>query len=105
MINQPGQHTSETPWLAQHWQDWQWCMGQADILRDYAGQVIVLHERQVLGSGQGHLEALEDAQQRVEAAGQSLPEDPALIINLGALDSFLDVLEYEQSLIPFLRRS
>jgi hypothetical protein len=79
MINQPEQKSSETPWLAQHWQDWRWCMGQANILRDYAGQVIVLHERQVLGSGQGHLEALEDARQRVEAAGQSLPERAALL--------------------------
>jgi hypothetical protein len=54
-------------------------MRQADILRDYAGRVIVLHERQVLGSGRDHLEALDDARQRVEAAGQSLPERAALL--------------------------
>jgi hypothetical protein len=41
--------------------DWEWCMTQPEILKKYAGQVVVVYREKVWGHGSDHLEALQDA--------------------------------------------
>jgi hypothetical protein len=55
--------------------DYDWCLSQPpEVLRPYAGQVIVVHQRTILGSGVDHREALENARQQVAAHGRPFPE-------------------------------
>src|SRR5689334_16045514 len=50
-----------------------WWMHNARIRDAYAGQVIIVHNQKILGSGPGSLEALQDAQKKAEEAGTPLP--------------------------------
>jgi hypothetical protein len=76
-----GIETNETPeqkrafaeWFQRQQADYFWCMAQLEIRERYRGQVVVLHQRRVLGSGADHVEALADARGRVERQGRSLP--------------------------------
>jgi len=54
--------------------EYAWFVRQQENIDRYRGQVVALHNRVVLGSGAGHLEALEDARRRAEAEGRTLPE-------------------------------
>jgi hypothetical protein len=47
---------------------------QPENIARYRGQVVVLHNRVVLGSGAGHVEAMADARRRAEAENRSLLE-------------------------------
>ncbi len=60
-------------WFSRQLDDIRWFLGQHDVLRRYAGQVVILHKRTILASGQDDLLALENARQRTQAAGDKLP--------------------------------
>jgi hypothetical protein len=63
----PEQKRAWLEWFERQQANYFWCLGQPDILERYAGQVVILHEHVILGSGTGSQEALEDARQRAEA--------------------------------------
>lgn len=61
-------------WAAMMEQEYLWCLGQRDIQKQYAGKIVILYHRQILGSGNTHREALQDARSRATASGQTVPE-------------------------------
>src|ERR1700730_2937858 len=69
----PEQKRAFVEWFHKQKDDYFWCLNQPDVLERYAGQVVVLHNRVVLGSGPGHLQAKEDARRQVETRGETLP--------------------------------
>jgi hypothetical protein len=83
-----GIETNETPeqksafveWFQHQQADYFWCMAQQEIRERYRAQVVVLHQRRVLGSGPDHVEALADARTRVEQQGGSLPPVNELLL-------------------------
>src|SRR5262245_30198478 len=83
-----GIETNETPeqkkefveWFQHEQADYFWCMAQLDVRERYGDQVVDLHQRQVIGSGPGHVEALADARTRVEQQGGSLPPVNELLL-------------------------
>ena len=60
-------------WFEKQKADYIWCLRQPEIVARYQGQVLVLHERNILGSGRDSLQALHDAQERVAAQNQPFP--------------------------------
>jgi hypothetical protein len=69
----PEQRKAFLEWFHRQQEDYFWCLNQLDICERYRGQVVVLHDRKILGSGIGGREAKEDALQRLEAQGAQLP--------------------------------
>jgi hypothetical protein len=59
--------------LRQHIADDAWALTQDHLVERYGGQVILLHRREVLGSGRNHLEALESARTALQEAGRAMP--------------------------------
>jgi hypothetical protein len=55
-----------------------WFVRQPENIARYRGQVVILHHRVVLGSGAGHLEAMEDARRRAAADNRALPQDDVM---------------------------
>src|SRR4051794_14571031 len=50
-----------------------WFLGQENLVEQYRGNVVVLHNRRIIGRGNDHSEAKEDARRQVEARGEVLP--------------------------------
>jgi hypothetical protein len=44
--------------------DYEWVLHDADIQRQYAGQVVAVHDRKVWGAGKTHATALQAARRR-----------------------------------------
>jgi hypothetical protein len=55
-------------------EDYDWWLGQSDLREQYAGRVVILHNRSVLGSGANHREAFDNARRLAEEQGRTLPE-------------------------------
>ena len=53
--------------------DLRWFVSQPEHFERYAGLVVLLRDREVIGSGRDELEALADAQQRAAQQGKTLP--------------------------------
>jgi hypothetical protein len=41
--------------------DYEWCLHDADVRRQYSGKVVVAHGKRILGWGSNHLEAWQSA--------------------------------------------
>src|SRR5258708_37797759 len=61
-------------WFAKQQADILWFLGQHEVLARYPGQVVVLHNRIVIGSGRDHLEAMADARRQTAQRGEPLPD-------------------------------
>jgi hypothetical protein len=75
----PEQKRAFVEWFLKQQADYFWCLNQLDILERYPGQIVVLHDRKVIGSGAGTVEAREDAKRQVEARGETLPPSNDLL--------------------------
>ena len=42
--------------------DYEWCLHDPDVRRQYGGQVVVAHQRRIWGAGRDHIAALKAAQ-------------------------------------------
>ena len=60
--------------------DFLWCLNHSDLAKQYAEQVVVVHERQVIGSGATFEEARTDAVRRWEEKGGPFPADRDLLM-------------------------
>jgi hypothetical protein len=67
-------------WFERQKADYFWCLNQIDVLDRYSGQVVVLHNRVILGSGHGAQEALDDARKRADDSGMALPGGRELLL-------------------------
>ncbi|SRR5579884_2217533 len=43
-------------------EDYEWCLNDPDVRRQYGNQVVVAHQRRIWGAGKDHLAAWDDAQ-------------------------------------------
>jgi hypothetical protein len=77
-------------WFQRYQADYLWCLNQRDLRERYAGQVVILHNRVVLGSGYSGAEARADARQRLEARGESMPAENALLIMIVPAQLWVD---------------
>jgi hypothetical protein len=44
-------------------EDYEWCLHDPDVRRQYGGQVVAAHQRRIWGAGANHLDALDAALQ------------------------------------------
>lgn len=44
-------------------EDYEWCLNDPDVRRQYGGQVVAAHQRRIWGAGANHLDALDAALQ------------------------------------------
>jgi len=44
-------------------EDYEWCLNDPEVRRQYGGQVVAAHQRRVWGAGANHLDALDAALQ------------------------------------------
>jgi hypothetical protein len=44
-------------------EDYEWCLNDPDVRRQYGGQVVAAHQRRIWGVGANHLDALDAALQ------------------------------------------
>jgi hypothetical protein len=82
MANLPPQSKRDDAWVTwfeQQKEDSLWSLEQPEIRDQHAGQVVVLHHREVIGAGRDNLEALEDARQKCQQRQASLPPHPELV--------------------------
>jgi hypothetical protein len=60
-------------WFQRMQGDALWFLGQQELVERYAGSVVVLHNRQVIGRGKNHSQAKDDACRQVQEKGEVLP--------------------------------
>jgi hypothetical protein len=60
--------------------DYRWCRQQRDLLASYSGQVVVFHNRTILGNGVDHHAALENARARAVGKDRALPAHGLLFL-------------------------
>jgi hypothetical protein len=68
-----------TEWFTRMQGDVTWFLGQAGLVQRYAGNVVLLYHRQVVGRGEDHVQAKEDARRYFEARGEALPPPSELL--------------------------
>src|SRR5262245_665299 len=66
--------------LRKYQEDYFWCMKQTDLLLRYKDQILILHDRKILGSGPTGPEAWEDARRRATERGEPLPARKELMV-------------------------
>jgi hypothetical protein len=76
----PEQRRAFVKWLRQAQEDYLWCLNQHEVLERYPGQVVVLHNRRIIGHGIGTPEARQDAQDKAKARGETLPPKDQLVL-------------------------
>jgi hypothetical protein len=73
-MSEPAEDTKAwVAWFEKQSADYNWCLSQPEILDRYRGQVLVVQERNILGSGRDSLQALHDAQERLARQNQPFP--------------------------------
>jgi hypothetical protein len=60
--------------------DYAWFMRQPENIAHYAGKIVLLHHRTVLGSGADYTEAAEDARRRAAAEDRALPPQDEVLM-------------------------
>jgi hypothetical protein len=60
--------------------DYIWCRGQRDLLAQHAGQVVVFHNRTLVGSGADHHEAMKDVRERAARENRPVPSAGLLFV-------------------------
>jgi hypothetical protein len=68
--------------------DYDWFMNQPDLRARYAGLLVILRNRVVLGSGSDHAQALEDARRRATEEKRPLTEHGLLFVPVPESTSF-----------------
>ncbi len=66
-------------WFRRKQEEFFWCLRQPRIVNMYAGQVVVVHDRVILGNGPNSGEALEDARKKAAERGTALPAPGELL--------------------------
>jgi hypothetical protein len=61
-------------------EDYLWCLNQVDLRERYANQVVILHDRKVIGSGESSAQAREAARQALAAQGTAFPSESEIHI-------------------------
>src|SRR5262245_11051064 len=77
-------------WFEKQQADGRWCLSQPDILKRYAGRVVVVHNRTILGSGRDDLEARDDAFRQAQTMGSTLPAERDLLFLVIPDQAWLD---------------
>src|SRR4051812_43354057 len=81
MADEKNGQTGETPeqkrafmeWFRRQRDDYFWCLNNKESREKYAGRVVALCGRTVLGSGRDDLEASEDVKRNLETRGEPVP--------------------------------
>jgi hypothetical protein len=66
--------------LRKHQEEYLWCMKQTELLHRHADQILILHDRQVIGSGSTGPEAWQDAERHAAEQGNALPPRGQLLV-------------------------
>jgi hypothetical protein len=90
----PEQKRKFVEWFLKQQEDYFWCLNQLDIRERYRGQIVVLHNRQIIGSGPGSVEARENARQRVVAQGEVMPPTADLLLVVIPEHIWLDEIRF-----------
>jgi hypothetical protein len=77
-------------WFERQKADYFWCLNQVDLRERYAGQVVMMHRRVVLGSGASVAEARDEAKRCLEARGETLPSESDLLIMIVPSQLWMD---------------
>ncbi len=102
----PAQKRAFVEWFLKQQEDYFWCLNQLDIRERYRGQIVVLHNRQILGHGPGSVEARENARERVAAQGAVLPPAAELLLVVIPEHIWLDEIRFtntDQEVLPSTR--
>jgi hypothetical protein len=51
-------------------EDYEWCLHDPEVRKQYGGKVVVAHRKRILGSGKNHLEAWRSATRNAECPGK-----------------------------------
>ena len=79
-----------TECLRKYQEDYFWCLSQADLRQRYASQVVILHERRVIGHGETGAQAREAAHQAFQQRGEPFPSENDLLVVLMPPMTWLD---------------
>ncbi len=71
-------------------EDYLWCLNQVDLRQRYANQVVILHNRTVIGHGESGGQARESARQALQQCGEPFPPEKDLVILIMPPMAWLD---------------
>ncbi|MGD9711955.1 MAG: hypothetical protein AB7V46_07825 [Thermomicrobiales bacterium] len=72
-------------------EDYLWILTQVTLREQYKNQVVILHDRRVIGSGRTDVEAKADARQQAASRAETLPPDDETTIVLVPAMAWIEV--------------